>query len=138
MKQNAIVKTILDNKIAEIEVTRQSACGHDCDKCGASCGGYEKQVVVAKAINKIGAQPGDHVQVEGDNKEILGNSLIVYIVPLILFFVFYAIGAAISFIAAYASVVGVLGFVVGILIAKAYNKMLITKNNITFVIVNFD
>ena len=137
MRQSATVKKIVNHNIAEIEVTRQSACGHDCDKCGAGCGGSQRQVVLANAWNKIGAQPGDHVQVEADNKKILGASTMVYVVPLILFFVFYAIGA-VSPISAYAAVVGVLGFVVGILIAILYSKMLGKKNQIDFVIVNFD
>ncbi len=137
MRQNAIVKKIINHNIAQIEVIRQSACGHDCDKCGASCGGYEKQVIVANALNKIGAQPGDRVLVEGDNKQILGASAIVYLVPLILFFVFYALGA-VSPVAAYAAIIGVIGFFVGIAFAILYSKMLGKRNQITFVIVNFD
>lgn len=136
MLQNAIVRKILDHNIAEIEVVRQTACGHDCSKCGAMCN--EKQIVTAKAINKIGAKPGDQVQIEGDNKQIYKVSAIVYIMPLVLFFVFYAIAAAISHNSTVTAISGGVGFVIGILYAVFYSKRLANKNEVNFVIVNFN
>ena len=40
MTQQGTIKKILPGGMAEIEVTRRSACGHDCAKCGG-CGGLE-------------------------------------------------------------------------------------------------
>ena len=60
MIQKAVVKKILDENHAQIEVQRQSACGHDCEKCGG-CGAPTERVQ-ATAINSVAAKVGDIVE----------------------------------------------------------------------------
>ena len=78
MIQKALVKKILDNTHAEIEVQRQSACGHDCASCGG-CGAPQERIK-AVAINKVQAEVGDIVTIEGENKQILRMAAIVFCV----------------------------------------------------------
>ena len=60
MTQIATVEKILDDTHAEISVPRKSACGHDCEEC-AGCG-VSGVSVYAKALNTVGAQPGQKVR----------------------------------------------------------------------------
>ena len=87
MTQIATVERILDPSHAEISVPRKSACGHDCEEC-AGCG-VSGASVYARAKNPIGARPGQKVVVESDTKNMLGIVSLVYLVPVVLFFVGY-------------------------------------------------
>ena len=69
MTQIATVERILDDTHAEISVPRKSACGHDCEEC-AGCGVSGVSVYV-KALNTVGARPGQKVVVESDTKKML-------------------------------------------------------------------
>lgn len=89
MTQQGILKRLLPDNMAEIEVTRRSACGHDCAKCGG-CGGLETQTLYVTAHNAAGAQPGERVLIEGATRQVLGLAALVYLLPLLLFFGGYA------------------------------------------------
>ncbi len=121
MTQQGTLKRLLPNGMAEIEVTRRSACGHDCAKCGG-CGGLETQVLYVTARNKAGAQPGDRVLIEGETRQVLGLAALAYLSPLVLFFVGYAgakaaqIGEGISILS------GILLFCAGIVGTIFYSR----------------
>ena len=87
MTQIATVERILDAQRAEISVPRKSACGHDCEEC-AGCG-VTGAAVRAKALNPIGAQPGQKVVVESSTKKMLHIVMLVYLTPIVLFLVGY-------------------------------------------------
>lgn len=58
MVQTAKVTRILPGGRAEVSVKRQSACGHDCSKCGGGCSELMvSSTVSVVAANGIGAQP---------------------------------------------------------------------------------
>jgi sigma-E factor negative regulatory protein RseC len=77
--QNATVKKIIDEKTAEIEVERVSACGETC----AACGGCDtNRLVTARALNTVGARSGDKVIIQSKSSHILGGAALVYIFPL--------------------------------------------------------
>lgn len=133
MIQKAVVKKILDTNHAEIEVQRQSACGHDCAKCGG-CGAPTERIQ-AVADNPVQAGVGDIVTVEGSSKQILGMAAIVYTMPLILFFVFYGVCAALQVTEGAAILVGVLGFALGIWLAIRRNHQMRKSGEIVFRIV---
>ncbi|MFR5640426.1 MAG: SoxR reducing system RseC family protein [Butyricicoccus sp.] len=63
MTQQGTIKKLLPNGLAEVEVTRRSACGHDCAKCGG-CGGLETQTLYVTARNHAHASVGDRVPLE--------------------------------------------------------------------------
>ena len=85
MTQIATVERILDENHAEISVPRKSACGHDCEEC-AGCG-VTGAAVHARALNPIGARPGQKVVVQSDTGKMLHIVVLVYLIPVLVFFV---------------------------------------------------
>ena len=92
MKQTATVKRLLGAGHAEIMVLRQSACGHDCEHCGGCSGASAPQVLVT-AENSVGARPGDQVLVESEGQKVLGLAAVLYLLPFLLLFAGYLVGA---------------------------------------------
>ena len=94
MVQTAKVTKVLPDGRAEVSVRRQSACGHDCSKCGGGCSEMMVSATVAViADNPVRALPGDSVTVESSTGRILGAAVVVYLVPFLLFFLGYFLGA---------------------------------------------
>ena len=85
MTQQGTIKKLLPDGMAEIEVTRRSACGHDCAKCGG-CGGLETQTLYVTARNRAKADVGERVLIEGETGQVLGLAVLVYVLPIVLFF----------------------------------------------------
>lgn len=133
MIQKAVVKKILDREYAEIEVQRQSACGHDCAKCGG-CGAPQERIQ-AVAKNRVDAKVGDIVTIEGENKEIIRMAAVVYTIPLILFFVFFVLASLCGLGEGAAGGLGCLGLVVGTAIAVVYNKKIKKNGGTPFTII---
>lgn len=136
MTQNAVVKRLLPNGKAEVEVTRQSACGHDCAKCGGGCTEMVSGPIVAEAVNAIGAVPNDRVVIEGEFKQLMGLAAIVYAVPLALFFALFAAGSLLGLGEGVAAVCGILGFVLGVVGAIWYNKRYKERGTMVFTIIS--
>lgn len=136
MTQNAVVKRLLPNGKAEVEVTRQSACGHDCTKCGGGCTEMVSGPILAEAVNQIGAQPNERVVIEGEFKQLMGLAAIVYAVPLVLFFVLFALGSLLRLGEGVSSLLGVLGFVLGVALAIRYNKHYKERGTMVFTIIS--
>lgn len=133
MVQTATVTKLLTNGRALVEVRRQSACGHDCSKCGGGCSELvAKSTVTAEAENRCRAQVGDTVQVESDSRQILGIAAIVYFVPLITFFVGYFLGSALKLSEGGAIAAGVLGFALGLIPAFLTNRRIKREQQVSF------
>ena len=116
MTQIATVERILDPGHAEISVPRKSACGHDCEEC-AGCG-VTGAAVHARARNPIGAAPGQKVVVESSTKKMLRIVALVYLIPVVLFFLGYFAAMAATASVAVQYTAAAAGFVLGILGAK--------------------
>ena len=120
MEQIAMVKSILDNGMAQVAVQRETACGaaHSC----ADCAGCEKMMTrtenVVVAYNDVNAHPGDVVKVQSENGNFFKTAAIVYLLPLVLALVFYGVASALSLggEGLHALCAGI-GFVLGILVA---------------------
>lgn len=122
MTQIATVEKLIDAEHAEISVPRQSACGHDCAEC-AGCGITGGYAVHAVAKNPIQAKPGDKVVVESSTKKVMNVVALVYVVPIVCFFLGYALGhMAFSFGDGMSGLVGAVCFVIGLIPAFAYNR----------------
>lgn len=93
MTQFAIIKKLPSPDKAEVEVLRGTACGDSCESCGVCH--YASKIRV-EARNDIGAQVGDRVEIEATTSRILGAAVLVYVVPFVLFFIGYALAAALS------------------------------------------
>lgn len=80
MKEIGIVSDIQGKK-AQVIIQRSAACGD----CGACQVGKNKLTMEANAVNFVGAQKGDQVEVEMSFVNVLKASLIIYGIPLIVF-----------------------------------------------------
>lgn len=122
--------------MARVMHHRPTACHGDCDHCAGGCGSMAaKEKIVVEAENLISACPGDQVMIEGATKKVAAAIVLVYVLPLVLFFLCYFLTAYFS---GPAVPVAVLGFFIGILIAvlvSGYQKKRGTE--IRFRIVSF-
>ena len=133
MTQIATVERILDPGHAEISVPRKSACGHDCEEC-AGCG-VTGAAVHARARNPIGAAPGQKVVVESSTKTMLRIVALVYLIPVVLFFLGYFAAMAATASVAVQYTAAAAGFVLGILGAIGYDRRLRSRGGLSFTIV---
>ena len=125
MEQIAVVKKVLGNGMAQVSVERGTACGaaHSC----ADCAGCEHVIIqtekVVTAFNDISAQIGDVVRLRSENAPFMKSAAIVYLLPLVLALVVYGIAAAtLSLSEGPMMLFALLGFVIGILLAMAWDR----------------
>ena len=131
MVQTAKVTKVLPDGRAEVSVRRQSACGHDCSKCGGGCSEMMVSATVAViADNPVRALPGDSVTVESSTGRILGAAVVVYLVPFLLFFLGYFLGAGRS--EGGAAALGGVGFAAGVALAVLADRRMRRGRAITF------
>ena len=117
MRQRAVVvKT--EGKIAEIEVSRASMCDgcqknggceHHCELSGLIAGSGKTMKTTAQ--NKIGAEPGDTVEVETDSTKVLGYAALVFMMPIFVCAVFYFIADSVFTAEVPALIAAAAGFV---------------------------
>ncbi len=119
MQQKAIVTQLLPHNMARLQIKRQTACGHDCSQCGG-CGEMYTKPIFVEVKNSIRAEVGDLVLVEGSTKNVLGIAAIVYLIPFVLFFLFYGVAASLH--SGIPGVFGVAGLALGIGLAKVYDN----------------
>lgn len=93
MTTEAVVTKIINKDMAEVAVTRGTACGGSCGSCEACV--FENEVK-AEAFNRISAFPGQKVLLETDSGKFYKAAFMVYILPFILFFIGYALAAALG------------------------------------------
>lgn len=132
MTQIATVQRIIDSKHAVISVPRKSACGHDCEEC-AGCG-VSGAAVEAKAINLIGAIPGQKVVVESSTQKMLGIVAFVYAIPVALFLLGYLIPVFLGASVTVQYTVAAVGFFAGVLLAVAYDRRIKAQGGLVFTI----
>ena len=132
MTQIATVEKILPGGMVEISVPRKSACGHDCEEC-AGCG-VSGASVRAQARNTVGAEVGQKVVVESSTKRLLGVMILVYLLPILCFFVgYFATGALASEGLRYA--IAIAAFLIGIIPAVVCDRHMKSTGALTFTIV---
>ena len=133
MVQTAKVTRVLEDGRAEVAVKRQSACGHDCSKCGGGCSELMVSSTVAViAANPVRAHLGDTVRVESSTGGVLGAAVVVYLVPFLLFFLGYFLTAAAGLGEGISASVGVVGFALGVVIANLTDRQVRKRRAISF------
>ena len=132
MEQLVRVKETFEDGTALVIHVRESACSGDCHKC-SGCGAA-KEAILLEAVNPIGAEPGDLVTVEAATGPVLKAALVMYMVPMVLFFVGYALGAALF---QQGALVGCLAFFLSIGLAVVYDRKVVKKQNTTYTITGF-
>lgn len=136
MIQEATVREVRDNGMAQVQIRRLTACGHDCSDC-AGCTQVITGETLAWAHNPVGAKLGDVVTVESESAQVLTAAAMVYILPFALFFVLYfAISSLLGGAESVLPVVGgLLGFFAGILGAIAWDRRAKRRRSLQFRIV---
>lgn len=132
MQQLVRVRQVHDNGMATVVHIRESACSGDCHKC-SGCGAA-KEAILLDACNPIGAKPGDLVHVEAATGPVLKAALVMYMLPMVFFFVGYAIGAAAFDRGALA---GGIAFAASIGLAVVYDRKIVKKQNTEYTITGF-
>ena len=134
MTQDAIVYKCLPNDMAEVVVTRTTACGSNCGNC-ESCIFQSELKTLAK--NSIAARPGQKVIIESKSSKIYKAAMLVYILPLILMVLGYALGAALSTGEGLGIALGFAGLIAGaaLIVLSERRK---NKEPISFEIIEFN
>lgn len=132
MEQLVRVKETYADGTALVVHVRESACSGDCHKC-AGCGAAKEAVLLTTA-NPIGAVRGDLVKVESDTGPVLKAALVLYVLPLVLFFLGYYLGTQLGGFGAGA---GCLGFVLGVGIVVIYDRKVVKKAALGYTITAF-
>ena len=132
MEQLVRVREIHENGTATVIHVRESACSGDCHKC-SGCGAA-KEAVIFTADNPIGAVPGDMVKVESSTAPVLKAAVVLYVLPLVLFFLGYWLG---TLPGRFGALGGGLGFLLGVAIVIAYDRLVVNKSNLRYTITAF-
>ena len=132
MDQLVRVRETYSDGTAQVVCIRESACSGDCHKC-SGCGAA-KEAIVFEAQNPIGAKTGDLVNVRSDTSPVLKAAAVMYVLPLVLFFLGYAAGAAVGISGA---LVGGLAFVLSVALIVVYDRRMAKKDNTIYTITDF-
>lgn len=128
MVQNAIVKKIVREGVAEVSLLRQLECGLHCDGACAGCTQKPAQEILALAENPIGAEPGDFVEVEPAGGHNIGISVVVFLLPCVGLGVGYVLGQALFHLGELSALgVAVLGLAAGFIPAFLLNRSMAKK-----------
>ncbi len=131
MTQDAVVYRCLPGGMAEVVVSRGTACGSNCASCEACV--FQSELKTP-ARNPIGARPGQRVVIESKSSRVYGAIFLVYILPIILavlgYFISWRLGAGegLCILATFAGIV--LG---GVIVVLSQRR---NKNPITFEIIS--
>jgi sigma-E factor negative regulatory protein RseC len=117
MEQLVRVRNVFPDGTAEVLLIRESACSGDCHKC-SGCGAA-KETMIFQAKNAIHASRGDLVKVETATGPVMKAAMVLYVIPLVLFFLGYGLGAA---LAISGGIMGGLGFALGIALVVVYDR----------------
>ena len=132
MEQIVRVKETCPDGTAKVLVIRESACSGDCHKC-SGCGAA-KESLVFTAQNPIGASRGALVVVKSATGPVLKAAAMLYVMPLALFFLGYALGAALEVSGA---LVACLGFALGVALVVAYDRAVAKKEETIYTITGY-
>lgn len=132
MEQLVRVREVYDNGTAQVICVRESACSGDCHKC-SGCGAA-KETILLTADNPIGAGVGDLVNVRSETGPVLKAAVVLYMLPLILFFAGYAAGAALGLSG---GLFGALAFAASVVLIVAYDRHMAKKDNTIYTITGY-
>jgi len=132
MEQLVRVKKTYTNGTADVLCIRESACSGDCHKC-SGCGAA-KEAIIINAVNAIGAGVGDFVTVRSETGPVLKAAAVLYMLPLVLFFMGYFVGAVLNISGA---ITGGLAFVLSIALIVVYDRRMAKKDNTIYTIIGY-
>ncbi len=129
MVQNAIVKKIVREGVAEVSLLRQLECGLHCDGACAGCSAKPPQEILALASNSIGAKPGDFVEVEPAGGHNISPSVAVFLLPCVGLGLGYGLGMNVLQLGEIASLLtAALGLAAGFVPALLMDRAISRRN----------
>ncbi len=138
MVQNAIVKRLVGEGVAEVSLLRQMECGLHCDGACAGCTQKPTEEILALAANGIGAKPGDHVEVEPASGHNISISFIVFLLPCVGLALGYILGQALLSLGEIAALgTAAAGLVAGFVPAVLLNRAIARSQRPEFSILKF-
>ena len=132
MEQIVKVHRLRGEGRADVILDRARACSGACHKC-SGCGA-QKETMIVTAENPIRADVGDLVVLTSDTASVMKAVVAVYLIPLLLFFAGYALGAALHWNGVLA---GGLGFVLGVVLAVRFDRRTAKKNDTVYTITGY-
>ena len=132
MEQLVRVREVYADGTAQVLLVRESACSGNCHKC-SGCGAA-KETLLILAENPIGAAPGELVRLRSETAPVMKAAVVLYMLPLALFFGGYVLGAAVWGLGA---LVGCLAFAAGIGGAVAYDRLVAGKKKPVYTIFGY-
>ena len=132
MEQLVRVSKVNSDGTAQVVHERLSACSGDCHKC-AGCGAA-KETMLLTADNPIGARQGDLVVISSRSSPVLAAAAVLYVLPLVLFFLGFLLGETVWGKGALA---GGISFLLGIAIAAVYDRKVLKKKKTVYTITGF-
>ena len=132
MEQLVRVQKCNDDGTAQVVHVRQSACSGDCHQC-SGCGAAT-QTMVLLANNPIGARPGQVVTIRSESGPVLAAAAVLYMLPLVLFFVGYLLAESLW---QKGGLGGCVAFALGIAFAALYDRKVAGKRKLTYTITGF-
>ena len=132
MEQLVRVRKCMDDGTAEVVHVRQSACSGDCHKC-SGCGA-QQQTLCLTAKNPISAKPGELVVIRSASGPVLAAAAVLYLMPLLLFFLGYLLGALVW---QRGALVACVSFGLGILLAALYDRLVAKKQKTVYTITGY-
>ena len=132
MEQLVRVRETFDDGTAVVIHVRESACSGDCHKC-SGCGAA-KETILLKAKNPIGAMRGDVVILESATGPVLKAAVVMYMIPMVLFFLGYFVGDAFW---QRGALVGSLAFVAAIALAVLYDRKIGKNDKTSYTLIRF-
>lgn len=132
MEQTARIRKLNPDGTAQVLCVRESACSGDCHQCGG-CGAAQETLLFT-AKNPIGAQPGELVRISSGTGPVLAAAAVLYVMPVVLFFLGYFLG-----ILAWGqgALSGCVAFAVGIAGAVAYDRLVARKQKTVYTITGY-
>ena len=132
MEQIVRVHRLHPDGRADIILVRESACSGDCHKC-SGCGAA-KETMIVTAENPIRAGVGDFVTLTSDTASVMKAVVVVYLLPLVLFFAGYALGAVIDWLP---GLMGGFGFALGVAFAVWFDRYTAKNNETVYTITGY-
>ena len=132
MTQTVRVQKVHEDGTAQVMHIRQSACSGDCHKC-SGCGAAQETLLLT-AQNPIGARVGEVVVIESQSGPVLAAAALLYVLPLILFFLGYLAG---SLLWGQGPLWGCVAFILGIAIAVLYDRIVAKKKQTVYTITGY-
>ncbi|MBR4291082.1 MAG: SoxR reducing system RseC family protein [Oscillospiraceae bacterium] len=132
MEQRVLVRETFEDGTALVMHVRESACSGDCHKC-SGCGAA-KETILLKVKNPIGARRGDLVKLESETGPVLKAAAVLYMLPMLLFFVGYFVGDTLW---QKGALMGCLAFAASIVLTVVYDRRLGKADKTIYTITGF-